>query len=264
MSGNKRRIATCVAGALVVLAMTLASARAARADWTWQETQVTTIQMGQTVRELARTQQGYTIKNNVARIDNLSAGVASLYNFTQGSAVLISFPTRSFVLTPMAGLIQANQEHRQLVKSELDQEAQAAAAMGGPEPELKLAQIAAQRKKYDLWEKAPYEVRRLEGGDTVAGHACVKYAGMSGPEQFQELWIATDLPLDPDFGQMFAPGMFQLDPQLNAHLGKVPGLPLKVVSHYGAVTVTTEVTAVSTGKAPLDAFLIPEGFREAE
>jgi len=250
-------------GILMVVVALLAGWLPARADWTWEQTELTTLELGATVKTLSQGSATYTVKSNLVRLDDVARGGCQIINFENRQFLLINFQTKAFILFPLDEMIKSNLDDRAAIKGDLDNKAAEAAGLPGEQGRLMAAQVQAQRKKYQLWER-PYTVRKTAETATVANHPCSKFEGLSGEEVFQELWVAEDLPLPPEFQGFFSVGMVQLDPQQYSHFLKLPGFPMKVINHYGPVTVTIEVVKVSNAVVTVDAFLIPPDFRESD
>jgi hypothetical protein len=128
--------------------------------------------------------------------------------------------------------------------------------------QLTAVQIDAQKRKYELWAR-PYEVVATEEKQVIGGHPCVKCEGRAGGEKFQEIWVAEDIALDRSYPIHFGRGMATLDPQSYSHLARLPGFPVRVVTHYGPVTVTTEMTNITGQPVPAEALTLPEDLSPA-
>jgi hypothetical protein len=238
-------------------------APAAAADWSWEQAETVTLELGDTVKTLSQGRSTFTVKNNLLRLDDAGLGGARIFNFQNRQVLILNFRAKAFFLVPLEQLIREKREERAGVKAGLEQRAAEAASLPGEEGEVLRAQVEAQKKKYELWER-PYQVRPTGDKANILGHVCEKYEGLAGEEVFQELWVAEDLPLGTDFHRYISAGLNDLDSQQYSYFGRLPGFPLKVINRYGPVSVREEVLRISTTPSPVDAFLIPDDFRETE
>jgi len=252
-----------IAAAALMAAWLLVSGRA-WADLSWASRTVTTVRANSREENLGQGSQNYSLKQNLLRIDDLGEnGGARFYNFFNQTAVLADFDNKTFLALPMSELIRQTREQREGVKADLPAREQDLENMPLIERNLTAAQIEAQRKKFEIWAK-PYQVKPTADRAVIAGHPCSKYEGLAGGESFQEIWVADDIKLDPAYQLYFAKGMAALDPQEFSHLPLIPKFPMKVVTHYGAVTVTIEVQQITTSPIPLDAFILPPDLKSAQ
>lgn len=234
-----------------------------RADLSWEAISTTVLsaggheeQMGPVVR------QSYSLKDNVLRIDDVDQRGIRFLNLQYSIAVVVDLNSQTFSVIPFSDLIAATIADREGMKPELAKREAELAGMEEPDRTIMAAQIAAQRKKYELWN-GPFSMAPTKETATLAGHPCLKYSYMSSGSPFQDIWGATDITLAPIYQNLFAPGISRLDPQEFGFYGAVPAFPMKVISRYAGVTVTMEVTHVSTAQLALEAFLLPPGLNPA-
>jgi hypothetical protein len=248
--------------AAVVLAALVLPVHAARADMSWETRTVVTLKAGGAEQEMENTRNSYALKANVLRIDDPAAGGARFLNFQTRNGLFLSFRDKVFITMSLTDMIAASQDALQEIWNDLPQRELMLQNMTGHERDIMAAQIEAEKIKQALWRNN-YKVRPAQGKAEVNGHQCQEYEGMSGDSVFQEIWVAQDISLDPLYRSYFAPNMNQLDPTQYGYFSAVPGFPMKVVTHYGAVTITQEVTHFDNSPIPVDAFTIPPGFKES-
>ena len=245
---------------LAVSFLVLGPAGAVRADFYWQAETVTTIQVGGKPSTLGTVREQYYLKQNVTRVDDVNTGVARFYNFQSRAVVIVNFQAKIFAVLPIQELSNQINQDREATRKDLPNREQMLSTMNPKARPLMAAQIEAQKRKYELWSRT-YTVAPTNDRAQVNGHPCQKYLGLSGEETFQEIWVAEDIPVDDAYRNFFVRGMSTLDRQEYGHLAKVNGLPLKVVSHYGPVTVTVNYNGVSTSPVPAEAFILPKDLR---
>jgi hypothetical protein len=248
-------------GATICLVI-LIPALAARADLAWDETTTVTLKLKDAEKRMSSEKQSYSLKGTVVRIDHIGRSGATFYNFHNRAAVMVNFPQRTFISVSLTEWIIQKRQDREKIKRELPKMEATIERQEGEMREITAAQLEAQKIKYRLWAK-PYSVRPTGERAEIAGHNCVKYEGLSGDTVFQEIWVAEDIELESQYKSHFASGMARLDPQQHSHLTRVSGFPVKVVSRYGPVTVTTEVTHITDSKIPADAFIFPDDLKES-
>ncbi len=248
--------------ALLTLGFLLPSIPAA-ADSSWKEKTVITLTVGATVETLSESEQSVSLKENVARIDDLKSGVARIVNFQTRQEIILNFGAKTFALLSVSEMMQMDKENREQIKADLP--AREAGLSSVPESERAkvAAQIEAQKKRFQAWEGG-YLVTPTDRVETIDGYTCKLYQGLSKGEVFQELWVAENIQMGDDYGRFYKKGMAELEPYDSAYLMHLPSPPIKTVTHYGAVTVTKTVSRVLTEKFPIDALLIPEDFKPAQ
>jgi hypothetical protein len=249
--------------AVAVCALAAAPFSRARADMAWQYSTTVMLKVGGSERRIGGTGKSISLKYNVLRVDEPSNGLVSFYNFSNNSSVLVDLRGRTFVKMPLDVLMAEASRGIQDIKQELPKREADLQGMTGDERDVLAAQIEAQKIKFELWGTHAYQVRPTTETAEVLGHRCKKYEGLSGDTVFQEIWATDDFPLDPAYTQYFARYMNRLEPDSFAHLSRIQGFPIRVVSRYGPVTVTAECTNISTAALPVDAFTLPDGLVES-
>ncbi|MFO8058060.1 MAG: DUF4412 domain-containing protein [bacterium] len=249
---------------IAVAALVLLTAPAARAmDLYWESKTVTALNYDGKTEQMSSGRQSYSLKDNLLRVDDTGKRRYRIYNFHQRTAVLVDLEAGMFAEVSFRQMARRVRNERDRVKKSLQQKEKTLSSLPPEAKNKTAAKIHAQRKKYNLWGRR-YRVRKTEERKTVSGHPCVKYEGLSGDQVFQEIWVAEDIKIDRHYKVYYARGMKTIDPQEGSHLGRLPGFPMKVITHYGSVTVTEEMTHVSEHKIPAKAFLLPEELKPAD
>ena len=248
---------------IFALVFSLLAAGAARADMTWEMRSETTLKVGSETRALPISSISYGLKANTLRIDVGKDEPAEFINGANNAVVIVSYASESFLLLDLGQLAATTTSEREEKRAKLPlMEAGLAQLPPEQRPEQQ-ALLESQKRKYDLWSR-PYSVRMTAEQAVIDGHPCMKYEGLAGDEVFQEIWVAQDIATDPSYRSLISDRLALYDPQEYSYLTRVAGFPAKIVSHYGAVTVTETLTRYSNAAIPADAFIIPDNFRESD
>jgi len=248
----------------VLCALLTAPVSRALADLAWQSSTVVKLKVGGGEREMENGMETMSLKGNVLRVDDPAGGAVRFYNFSNRSCVMVDLRGRAFIVMSLDDLIAEARRNIQDIKNDLPQREAMLPGVQGDDRDVLAAQLEAQKIKYELWAPGhAYQVRPTEETAEVLGHKCRKFEGMSGDTVFQEIWVTEDFELEPAYQRYFARFMNQLEPNTYAHLAKVPGFPVRVVSRYGPVTVTNEAANISTSALPVDAFTLADDLRES-
>lgn len=245
---------------LLVLWFVLTAPAVRAMDIYWETTTVTTISVDGETRELGRNQSSHSLKDNLLRVDQSSESGYWIYNFHRQVAVFVALQPGIFAEFSFRDLAEKVKNDRRQVKENLDRREKNLDSLPSDAREMTRAKIDAQRKKYELWG-GRYRVVKSGEKETVSGHPCVKYKGISGNREFQEIWVAEDIEVDGNYKIYYARRMRMIDRHESSHLALINGFPMKVVSHYGPITVTKTVTHVSEHKIPAKAFILPEDLK---
>jgi len=229
-------------------------------DLYWETTTVTTISVDGQTRELGRSRSSHSLKDNLLRVDKNGESQYWIYNFHRQVAVFVAPKQKIFAEFSFRELAQKVRDDRSEVKKNLDRRENNLESLPPDARKMTKAKIDAQRKKYELWS-GRYRVTKAGEQETVSGHPCVKYKGISGNREFQEIWVAEDIKVDSNYKIYYARRMRMIDRQENSHLALVNGFPMKTVSHYGPITVTKTVTHVSEHKIPAKAYILSEDLK---
>jgi len=184
-------------------------------------------------------------------------------NTSNDAVLFVSYQTETFLLTDFNDLAGVQSNERAALRAKLPLMELGLAQLPPEQRPEQQALLQGQRRKFEIWDR-PYTVRATTERAVVLDHPCVKYEGLAGEEVFQEIWVAEDIAVDPYYQAQAVGKLSSLDAQQYQVLTRVRGLPLKVVSHYGPVTVTATVTRYTAADIPADAFILPDDFRETE
>lgn len=253
------RLFSLAAAALVLLMAPAAHGM----DLYWESKTETSLNYDGKTEEMSSSRQSYSLKANLLRVDDTGKRRYRIYNFHKRTAVLVDLAAGVFAEFSFRDLARHVRNERNRLKESLKRREKSLSSLPPEAKKKTAAKISAQRKKYNLWGRR-YRLRKTEERKNISGHPCKKYIGISGNEEFQEIWVAEDIELDRHYKAYYARGMKTIDPQESSHLARLPGFPMKVITHYGQVTVTEEVTHVSEHKIPADAFLLPEDLKPAD
>lgn len=251
---------TLTAWAALTFTAAMLAAAPVRADMSWEETTRVEVEIDGKTSVLSESHESMSLKDNLIRIDEPDQGTARFINFTSRAVVYVSFSGKTYAYLTIPDMIRESTDQRSKIMASLPQREADLERRQGPQRDLMAAQIDAQKKKYELWER-PYRVIRTEEEAEVNGVKCLLYKGMAGDEHFQDIWVAKDVEIDPAFKNYYSRNMAQIDKQEYSHLPPVPNIPIRVVTRYGKVTVTTDVKRVSPDKVPAQAFLLPQDLK---
>jgi Domain of unknown function (DUF4412) len=236
-----------------------------KADLSWNEKTTITILADGKEMKISEADQSYALKSNLTRIDSAQHNFGKIINGFNRHTLMLNFQARSFVLFDFNELLKIDRDQNNAMMKDLaNREAQIMSVPEDKRP-LQMSQIEAQKRKFQIWsDQANYTVIETNEEKEINGQLCKKFVGSSGQEEFQEIWVSKNITIDHEYERYFARILSQLQPQDYGHLRFVRGLPVKVITRYGDVTVTMDVTNISESKIPKDAFIIPDDFKEAE
>jgi len=231
-------------------------------EMSWQKETVVTIEIDGQVSELSRSTQSFVWKLNASREDNPAQSGATFYNFRNRKAVLVNFESDHFAVMTFDELRQTNMQQINGIRESLPQRKQMLPTLRGQQREMMAAQIEAQEAQINAWARK-YALEPTDETATIEGRVCMKYRGLAGENPFQEVWMAKNMPLSQSFKRYFAMGMAQVSQNEYNYFRYAQHFPIKIVNHYGPVTVTETVTNINPGVAPAEAFILPDNLKQS-
>ncbi len=255
------RTVKSVPAAIIALLFLIPPAASAM-DLYWETQKVNTLTCDGNTEEVSISQKTLSLKDNLLRVDKKEKKEYRIYNFHQRVAVSV-LEDQVFTEFSFTELSRKVRNENNQIRNSLSGQEKNLGSLPKKERKTAAAKIEAQREKQKLWS-GRYSVRKSGEKKTIAGHPCVKYEGTGNGKVFQEIWVAEDIDIDGNYKIYYARRMRMIDREAYSHLALIPGFPMKVVTHYGPLTITREVTRVEERKIPADVFTLSEDLKPAD